>query len=154
MSKETRIIGFIAVLITILWLGCWFTLEGKADHGTLGYMFEAINSLYPGFVFLCVIYVILLKRLPPSLRHKELELTCEELRKAVEAQGKSEIFLDKQSIVLEKTQQFSAPSVSNDSYKIHIARKDISRQANIKSIIKLTKYTYPIKFMTNELCAK
>jgi len=77
--------------------GTWIVLglapcliyETRAERGTFGDMFGAVNSLFSGFAFAGVIYAIFLQRKELQLQRRELRLTRGEMEKSSTAQSSS-----------------------------------------------------------------
>lgn len=111
MSSETKIeevekdklIGLyiLVFIVTLLWLGSICLLPkyypNLQDRGTFGDSFGAINSLFSGLAFACIIYTILLQRKELRLQRQELADTRAELKRSSDAQEKSERQLRRQS---------------------------------------------------------
>jgi hypothetical protein len=74
--------GLLA-LVVIVWGGFWwFTALGIREpeqRGQFGDMFGAVNSLFSGLAFACLVYAIVLQRKELALQREELRLTRQEL---------------------------------------------------------------------------
>ena len=75
------ILAFILVGVFVLWaLAGWGVhhFAGKEGRGTFGDMFGAVNALFSGFAFACLIYAVFMQREELSLQREELKLAREE----------------------------------------------------------------------------
>lgn len=75
-SYTPLIIFFITVVV--LWVSSWLILDGKANRGTFGDMFGAVNALFSGLAFAGVIFTILLQKKELGLQRQELSATRQE----------------------------------------------------------------------------
>jgi hypothetical protein len=81
MEKPWTFAGLI-VAVVVLWLISWrliaANIKSTDDRGTFGDMFGAINSLFSGLAFACLVYAIILQRRELALQRNELKLSRKE----------------------------------------------------------------------------
>lgn len=119
-------------IVLIFWLLSIFFIfwlfSDSSQRGEFGDMFGAINSLFSGLALAGIIYTVLLQR-------EELNETRQELKITIESQKKSEEFLSKQIITLEKTAKINGLSTIINHYGklAEIDKKDtFTRTSNIR----------------------
>ncbi|MCR4348057.1 MAG: putative phage abortive infection protein [Sulfuricaulis sp.] len=74
-----KTLGFLMLIVLVVWTLGGILLYGRADRGTFGDMFGAVNALFAGLAFAGIIYTIFLQRTELELQRRELTETRKEL---------------------------------------------------------------------------
>lgn len=85
-AKEYRFVKMITGLTSVVLFLCivipgtvWYCLSDWSDRGQFGDMFGAVNALFSGLAFGCLIIALFLQRVELMHQRKELELQRNEL---------------------------------------------------------------------------
>jgi hypothetical protein len=111
-------ISFIAVFI--IWVLSFVValagMDNWDDRGNFGDSFGGINALFSGFAFAGIIYTILLQKKELTLQRQELADTRIELRRAADAQERSERAFQKQIEMMNLSARLNALNSAVEYY--------------------------------------
>jgi hypothetical protein len=111
-------ISFIVVFVVwgIAFVVVLFGMQNWNDRGNFGDSFGDINALFSGFAFAGIIYTILLQKKELSQQRQELADTRVELRRAADAQERSERAFKKQIEMMNLSARLNALNSAVEYY--------------------------------------
>lgn len=120
--RSLYVIMIIIIIVFLLYLiGISIFFDKWQTSGVFGDSFGAINALFSGLAFAGIIYTILLQRKELALQRLELIETRIELKRAADAQEKSEKALVEQTRSMKLTAKLNALNALIEYYKPNIS---------------------------------